>query len=56
MISFRSLSEEDFGRLHQTLLEAFSDYLVPMQPEIDALRRLYLMEGVKIRLFIRGVR
>ena len=48
MISFRSLSEEDFGRLYQTLLEAFSDYIVPMQPEIDALRRLYLMEGVAL--------
>ena len=48
MISFRSLSEEDFGHLHQTLLEAFSDYIVPMQPEIDALKRLYLMEGVEL--------
>jgi ribosomal protein S18 acetylase RimI-like enzyme len=48
MISFRSLSEEDFGRLYQTLLEAFSDYIVPMQPEIDALKRLYLIEGVAL--------
>lgn len=48
MISFRSLSEEDFGQLYKTLLEAFSDYIVPMQPEIDALRRLYLMEGVAL--------
>lgn len=48
MISFRPLSEEDFGQLYQTLLEAFSDYIVPMQPEIDALRRLYQMEGVAL--------
>lgn len=48
MISFRSLTEEDFSRLHQTLLEAFSDYIVPMQPEIGALKRLYQMEGVAL--------
>lgn len=48
MILFRPLSEKDFGQLHQTLLEAFSDYFVTMQPEIDALQRLYQMEGVRL--------
>ena len=48
MISFRPLSEEDFIQLYQTLLEAFSDYIVQVQPEIDALRRLYQMEGVAL--------
>lgn len=48
MILFRPLSEKDFGQLHQTLLVAFSDYVVPMQPEIGALQRLYQMEGVRL--------
>lgn len=46
MISFRSLSKKDFKQLYQTVIEAFSDYVVPMQPEFDALKRLYLIEGV----------
>ncbi len=48
MISFRTLNEEDFRRLYQTLLEAFSDYIVPMKPEIDALKQRYLIEGVEL--------
>lgn len=48
MISFRPLSEDDFCQLYPTLIEAFSDYIIPMQPEIDALRRLYLIEGVNL--------
>lgn len=48
MISFRTLTEEDFSRLYQTLLEAFSDYSVPMKPEIDTLKQSYLIEGVEL--------
>lgn len=48
MISFRTLSEDDFDLLHQTLLEAFSDYIVPMRPERDTMKRSHLIEGVKM--------
>lgn len=48
MISFRALSEEDFYRLYQTLVEAFSDYIVPMQPEFETLKRSFLIEGVEL--------
>jgi ribosomal protein S18 acetylase RimI-like enzyme len=48
MITYRTLSDEDFPQLYQSSLEAFEDYYVPYQPTSDAFRRMLLINGVNL--------
>jgi len=48
MISYRLLNKDDFESLHQTLVQAFSDYSLAINPTIDGLRRMYTIEGVNL--------
>lgn len=46
MIFCRTLTDADFPQLYQATLEAFSDYVVPYQPTLDALQRMFVINGV----------
>lgn len=52
MITYRHLNEDDFEPLHHTMLEAFSDYIVEYQPTKEILRRMFLIENVRLDLSV----
>lgn len=41
----RSLRADDFDAIHRAFVDAFSDYVVPMQPSPDALREMFTRRG-----------
>jgi len=52
MIVYRVLTDADFPRLYHATLAAFSGYAVPYQPTQDALRRMFLINGVDLALSV----
>lgn len=41
----RTLRFDDFDEIHRAFVEAFSDYVVPMQPSAEALREMFTRRG-----------
>jgi ribosomal protein S18 acetylase RimI-like enzyme len=41
----RTLRHDEFDAIHRAFVEAFSDYVLPMQPSADALREMFTRRG-----------
>jgi len=49
-MEIRTLIPVDFRILHQAFVEAFSDYVAPMQPTEDQLREMFTRRGVDLAI------